>query len=257
MSSELVNSEGEFIPIQLTAEDRVYVALLEQGFSKPEAYVEAYRDNDTVKKHLRIIEDAAEYDDTMSESYHTDLGRMARRKAYMSKQRLGQLAREKARTRKIRMAFSTLTRRMEDIAVDGLDVVEEIMHNGKSEKVRADLAIRMIEHQVGQPTQKVLSQSNNEITITIGEAPADTRDAQRVAADKARMEAGIDKQGHNAAIKRRQEQAQEAMVIDMEVDPFVEADEKKQAAYDHEHGLDQEEMYPGQKKQVKTQPRFN
>lgn len=252
MSSELVNSEGEFIPIQLTAEDRVYVALLEQGFSKPEAYIEAYRDSDTVKKHLKIIDDASEYDDTMSESYHTDLGRMARRKAYMSKQRLGQLAREKARTRKIRMAFHTLTRRMEDIAVDGLDVVEEIMHNGKSEKVRADLAIRMIEHQVGQPTQKVLSQTNNEITITIGEAPADTRDAARVAADKARMEAGIDKATHNAAIQRRHEEAQEAMVIDIEVP----------AGNDNimptpPPAADDEEMYPGQKKQVKTQQRFN
>lgn len=246
--SDLVNSEGEFIPIQLTAEDRVYVALLEQGFSKPEAYTEAYRDTDTVRKHLKIIEDAQEYDDQMAENYHTDLGRMARRKAYMSKQRLGQLAREKARTRKIRMAFHTLTRRMEDIAVDGLDVVEEIMHNGKSEKVRADLAIRMIEHQVGQPTQKVLSQSNNEITITIGEAPPDTRDATRVAADKARMEAGIDKQGHNAAVQARREQAQEAVVIDMEVEEPVSFTPPAE---------NDEEMYPGQKKQQQTQPRFN
>lgn len=239
MASELVNSEGEFIPIQLTAEDRVYVALLEQGFSKPEAYIEAYRDSETVKKHLRIIDDAAEYDDQMAENYHTDLGRQARRKAYMSKQRLGQLAREKARTRKIRMAFNTLTRRMEDIAVDGLDVIEELMHNGKSEKVRADLAVRMIEHQVGQPTQKVLSQSNNEITITIGEAPPDTRDAARVAADKARMEAGIDKATHNAAVQRKREEAQEAVIIEMEVPE------------------DTDELYPGQHAQQKTTPRFN
>lgn len=249
MASELVNSEGEFIPIQLTAEDRVYVALLEQGFSKPEAYTEAYRDSDTVKKHLKIIDDASEYDDTMSESYHTDLGRMARRKAYMSKQRLGQLAREKARTRKIRMAFHTLTRRMEDIAVDGLDVVEEIMHTGKSEKVRADLAIRMIEHQVGQPTQKVLSQSNNEITITIGEAPEDKRNMAQVAADKARMEAGVDKQGANAANTRRREAAQEAVIIDMEV-PEGSDDLMPTPA-----PVDSDEMYPGQK--TTTQPRFN
>lgn len=234
MASELVNSEGEFIPIQLTAEDRVYVALLEQGFSKPAAYTEAYRESETVQKHLAIIEQADEYDNEDSDEYYTKEARMVRRKAYMSKQRLGQLAREKAKTRKIRMAFHTLTRRMEDIAVDGLDVIEDLMLYGKSEKVRGDLAIRMVEHQVGQPTQKVLSQTNNEITITIGEAPPDTRDAMRVAADKARMEAGVDKQGANAANARRREQAQEAVIIDMDVAP------------------DTDELYPGQK----TKERF-
>ena len=216
MPSELVDSEGDFIPVQLTPEDRVYVALLEQGFSKPEGYVEAYRDNPTVQKHLAIIEYANEFNDEDADNYYSKEATIARKKAYFSKQRLGQLAREKARTKKIRMAFHTLTRRMEDIAVDGLDVIEDIMLNGKSEKVRGDLAIRMVEHQVGQPTRKILSQSNNEITITIGEAPEDRRDPKQVAADKARMEAGIDKAMHNANVTRRREEARDAMVIDVE-----------------------------------------
>lgn len=218
--SDLVK-DGEFIPEQLTPEDRVYVVLLQQGFTKPEAYIEAYRDtSEALQRQLDIIDRFEELSDEVHEpgtpvyyEHKKELDLM-RRRAYGARQRIGQYAREKAKTAKIRMAFTTLVRRMEDIASDGLDVWQDIMLYGKSEKVRADLAIRAVEHQTGQPTQKIVSQSNNEITITIGEAPEDTRDHKQLAADKARMEAGIDKGEYNR-LKRR-EQPQDALVIDVE-----------------------------------------
>jgi len=47
-------------------------------------------------------------------------------------------------------------------------VIEEIMNNGRSEKVRADLAVEMVRHKVGSPTVKVASHEQKEVTITVG-----------------------------------------------------------------------------------------
>lgn len=203
----------DVIPQQLTAEDRVFVSLLEQGFTKPQAYIEAYRDNKTVQKHLINIRKGSAYMDREAPMFYSEEGKLARRRALASKNQLGQLAREKARTKKIRMAFKTFVSRMEDLAVDALDVVEDIMLEGRSEKVRADLAIRMIEHQTGQPTIKQINQTNNEIVITVGEAPDDRRDPQQVAIDKARMAAGLE--AENSRGIRKREEPQEALVLDV------------------------------------------
>lgn len=204
------------VQVQLTDEDRVFVSLLEQGFTKSEAYVNAYPNDKTLKKHLDIIQNAEnqlQNENYGSCKYYNELMR-ERSKAV---QRIGSLARDRCRTQKIRLAFHHFTRRMEDLAVDALDVAYEIMNNGRSEKVRADLATRMIEHHIGSPTQKVLSQSQNEITITIGDAPADTRDSKQIALDKARMQAGLSKKDYNEHIKKsHREEPQEGMVIDIE-----------------------------------------
>ena len=212
---------------QLTIEDRTFVALLEQGFSKPEAYKEAYKDNEAVIRHqghIRFYEEAlADHSLLLTEeeamegkklSYTEVQSRLAAagRQATNSKSRLGQLAREKARTKKIRLAFHTLSRRMEDLAYDALDVIDDIMNNGRSEKVRGDLAIRMLEHQTGQTTQKVLSHSNNEIVITVGEAPEDTRDPKLLAKQKAELAHSADK------VEQGREEARGAMEIDLEFD---------------------------------------
>lgn len=214
--SDTPAKKEDVIPQQLTAQDRVYVSLLDQGFTKPQAFEEAYQDNVAVVRLKAAVErlDILEDENDFSADMMKDI-REARYDVQLARTRVGQLAREKAKTKKISIAFNTFSRRMEDIAVDALDVWEDLMLNARSEKVRADLVVRAVEHQTGQPTVKVLSQQNNEITITVGDAPEDRRDARQVAIDKARMQAGLDEQTN---VKSRRETPQDPLVIDLETE---------------------------------------
>lgn len=191
---------------QLTKVDLEFVSLMQQGFTKVEAYREAYRDHPNVKRLVAEVE-AADNVAGLDYKQVAEVRETARKAAA----NLRELAYQKAKRKDIRLAFHHIVKRMETLAADAVDVWEEIMLYGRSEKVRADLAMEAVSHQLGKPTQKVLSQSDNSITITIGEAPPDTRDQTKVRQNKEQMSAGLSEQ------ERKYEEAQEAIVIDMDV----------------------------------------
>lgn len=66
-------------------------------------------------------------------------------------------------------AIKSYQDRMNDLADKSIKVVDELLDTGK-DRVRADLAMEMIRHRVGAPTQKSVSQSQG-VVYVVSEAP--------------------------------------------------------------------------------------
>lgn len=71
------------------------------------------------------------------------------------------LAKQKMNTYAISTLMEDYQERMDAIADLSLDVAEDILRNGRSEKTKADLAIEFIRQRVGAPVQKNVNTNLN------------------------------------------------------------------------------------------------
>lgn len=136
----------------LSAEDKEFIRLVQTGMNRSKAYRLSHPDHPTVVKYIDAVKTEAP----------------AEEKRRLS-QSVTQLAKDKLQTNHIQSALTTYTKKMEDMADDSLVVLHDILLNGRSEKVRADIGMEFVRHRVGTPTQKVQVSEEKNITITFGD----------------------------------------------------------------------------------------
>lgn len=137
----------------------MFLKLVARGGNRSKHYRMAFPNDPAVQRYM----DAVKTGDTA-----------ARKK---ESQVVTQLAKNKLQTKHIQQALETYTNRMDQLANDALETVDEIMNDKQaSKKVRADLAMEMIRHKVGSPTQKVMQQSEGSIVISFGDRHPDDVD---------------------------------------------------------------------------------
>ena len=85
------------------------------------------------------------------------------------------LAKDKAQAKYIQARLEDFTDAMDVLAAKSIQVADDILSNGRSEKVKADLAMEFIRHKVGTPVQKVQAQVEKTVTFSFGEAPDEVK----------------------------------------------------------------------------------
>ena len=147
------------VPRPLSPEDKRFIELVSKGMMKAKAFKLAYPDHESVKRYM-------EFKETRSPE---EIARAA--------ELVNQATKTKLQTNRIQTALVSYQDRMEILADKSLDVAEDILDNGRSEKVKADLAIEFIRHRVGTPVQKIAVKEDKTVYITFGE-PTTVIDAE-------------------------------------------------------------------------------
>lgn len=137
---------------ELTQEDALFVAEKTAGRSSVDALLIAYPQN----KEYQEWAAKAKSEDRKEREY----GKlMLRRAAYAV-----------TKKRKIKVLAEHYRERMQAMGDTALDVLEEIMVDGVSEKVRADIAIEVTRQNLGNPDKSEQGQQN--VVIMIGTDPS-------------------------------------------------------------------------------------
>lgn len=131
----------------LSPQDKEFAKLIAEGsMKKSKAYRQAY-------------------DIVLPPQGHPD------RKAELA--RTASLAVQKTKSEKIARAVKEAQNHMDSLFVDSLEVAEEILNHGRSEKVRAELAVEFIRQKQGAPTTKIKNElPDTQVVIVVGERPA-------------------------------------------------------------------------------------
>lgn len=185
--------------LTLTEQDIVFVAAKSQGKSSIDALIEAHPDDKQIQEWALLRDD-------INGKTREYAKLMLRRKAHaMQRRRAVEVLSEHYKNRIVQMGETAL------------DTLEELMVEGKSEKVRADVAIEVTRHNVGNP-DKSQESSQSTVVVVIGEPPKDIRSQADIHRNKQQMGMDIDyNQAINEAQERRQAQfdaAIEGEVID-------------------------------------------
>lgn len=148
-------------PRPVSPEERVFLREIAKGTKRAKAFRIAFPEHPTVRRYM----DAVKTDDT------------AYRKTVT--QQVAALAKNRLQTNHIQQAMTVYQDRMNNLADKSLDVLEDILDTGRSEKVKADVALEFVRHKVGTPVQKMQVQQEQTITISFGDAhPDDVIDVQ-------------------------------------------------------------------------------
>ena len=148
--SDLPANTGEY---ELTQQDAVFVAEKMAGTSPIEAVILAYSHTDEEVKDLATLHRSP----NIKEREYAKA--MLRRKAYNI-----------MRQRKIKVLTEHYQERMARMGDVALDTLEELMVEGRSEKVRADVAIEVVRHNLGNPDKD--KSGNQNVVIMIGTDPS-------------------------------------------------------------------------------------
>lgn len=147
MSNEVANTE-----YSLTEQDALFVAEKSSGKSSMDALIAAYSDDAEVQEWALL---------------RNDINGKTRDYAKL-------MLRKKARAVSARRGVKVLTEkfqeRIEQLGDLAFDTIEEIMLEGRSEKVRGDLAVEMVRHNVGNPDKD--KGGNQNVVIMIGTDPS-------------------------------------------------------------------------------------
>lgn len=135
-------------------EDRVFIRGIVEGEKKTAAFKKAYPNHPKVKRYMDIISKQAE-PETPEEPQ-------------LLRQTINRLAKDKTQAKYIRERIVAFADSMDVLASKSLLVANELLDNGRSEKVRADLAMEFIRHKVGTPVQKVQAQVDKTVRLEFG-----------------------------------------------------------------------------------------
>lgn len=184
----------------LTEQDAIFVLEKNSGRSAIDAVVIAYKDTD---EKVRRAAELRESED--------------RKERETGKLMLRRIAHMLVRRHKIQVLNEKLVERMHQMGDTALDTLEELMIEGNSEKVRADVAIEVARHNLGNP-DKDQTRDVATVVVVIGEPPVDQRNMADVHRNKQAMQEDIDyNQAKTNADERRRQQREaaiEAEVVD-------------------------------------------
>lgn len=115
------------------------------------------------------------------------------------------------RRRPVQVLSEHYQQRIIQMGETALDTLEELMVEGKSEKVRADVAIEVNRHNLGNP-DKQDSGGQSTVVVVIGEPPKDIRSQDEIHRNKQQMGMDIDyNQAINEAHERKKSQFESAI----------------------------------------------
>lgn len=138
--------------LQLTEQDAAFVLERKAGTPSIDAVAIAFKDDKEIKEAIRLRES--------SDPKDREQGKLILRRK----------AANLNRQHKIQVLTSKLTERMQRMGDVALDTLEELMIEGKSEKVRADIAIEVSRQNLGNPDKSETGQQN--VIIMIGKDPS-------------------------------------------------------------------------------------
>lgn len=140
---------GEY---ELTQQDAVFVAERTAGKSSVDALLIAYEDDEQVQEWVKLSESKNARD--------REYGKlMLRKKARAINNRRG-----------VKVLTEKYQERMAQLGDIALDTLEELMVEGKSEKVRGDVAIEVARQNLGNPDRD--RGGNQNVVIMIGSDPS-------------------------------------------------------------------------------------
>lgn len=170
----------------LTEQDIAFVAAKAQGLTSIDAVIAAHPDDEDVQKWALCRD---------------DINGKTREYAKL-------MLRKKARMMNSRRPVAVLTEhyqnRIAQMGETALDTLEELMVEGKSEKVRADVAIEVTRQNLGNP-DKDKGSGIDSVVVIIGEPPKDIRNMTSVYANKQAMGVDID---YNQTLKEAHDRKQ-------------------------------------------------
>lgn len=177
----------------LTKRDALFVSERAAGSSSVEALITAYRDDEVVKELIVLTESKERKDREYAKA-------MLRRTAWKVSKRRG-----------VKVLTDKYTERMQQMGDVALETLEELMVEGTSEKVRADVAIEVTRHNLGSP-DKDRSSEVQQVIVIIGEPPKDLRDTRKVQEDKNSMTEDVNyNQKMRDAHEQRRDQRESAI----------------------------------------------
>lgn len=197
--SEVATTE-ENNELVLTEQDVAFVAAKAQGMTAIDALIHVYGDE---RSDIQEWAESRNSEDAKTREYAK---LMLRREAHnVTRRRPVQVLTEHYQSRIVQMGETAL------------DTLEELMVEGKSEKVRADVAIEVTRHNLGNP-DKDQTKGAETVVVIIGEPPKDIRNMADIHRNKQQMGMDIDyNQTINDAQERRQAQfdaAVEAEIVE-------------------------------------------
>lgn len=145
--------KGNYIPQQLSAEDKEYIKLIEEGMKKAPAFRQAYPNHPSVVRW-----------------HNTEPGSPDHKRATFL---IIQAAKNKLQAKYMQGAIISYQDSMERFSNLSLQAATDLVQNARSEKVRADLAIEGIRHKVGTPVTKVAVQEEKTVYLTFGKPPSE------------------------------------------------------------------------------------
>ena len=144
------------IPRVPTEEDRNFIREVVSGEKRTTAFKKSYPDHPAVRRYVDIVKNGAEPKDKEERSTLT--------------RTIIQLSKDKVQARYINDRLIAFSDSMEVLAAKSVYVANDLLDNGRSEKVKADLAMEFIRHKVGTPVQKVQAQVDKTVHLTFGTA---------------------------------------------------------------------------------------
>lgn len=176
-------AEGEVNDLTLTEQDVAFVAAKSQGLSSMDALIQAYPEDEQIQEWAVLRDDI--------NGKTRDYAKLMLRKK----------ANSVTRRRAVEVLSEHYKNRIVQMGETALDTLEELMIEGKSEKVRADVAIEVTRHNVGSP-DKNQDNTQSTVVVVIGEPPKDIRNHAEIHRNKQQMGMDID---YNQAINEAQE----------------------------------------------------
>ena len=158
---------GSSLDIKPSKGDRAFVAYLNEGFSKRKAFEMAYADeNETLYKYM-VGRDLA-----IKQKNNGDYRRF--------RDLITSMALDKFKSKKIKLLDEVYSNKMNAMAFDAVDVMEDLMHNSKSDMVKADVAKTVFAYKEGTPIQRSTQAVQGVVQVIVGSPAEDKRDPIKV-----------------------------------------------------------------------------
>lgn len=158
---------GSSLDIKPSKGDRAFVAYLNEGFSKRKAFEMAYADeNETLHKYM-VGRDLA-----IKQKNNGDYRRF--------RDLITSMALDKFKSKKIKLLDEVYSNKMNAMAFDAVDVMEDLMHNSKSDMVKADVAKTVFAYKEGTPIQRSTQAVQGVVQVIVGSPAEDKRDPIKV-----------------------------------------------------------------------------
>lgn len=145
------------VPPIPSAEDREFIRMVASGEKRARSFRQAYPNHPSVARYMDIINKRVEPEEG-------ERSRLA--------VTIAQLAKDKVQTKAINSRLASFEESMDVLAAKSLIVANDLLDNGRSEKVKADLVTEFIRHKVGSPTVKVQAQVDKTVNLTFGAPPS-------------------------------------------------------------------------------------
>lgn len=142
------------VPRPLSEEDKLFIKLVKEGkVNRSKAFRMAY------PNHPHSV--------AYREAFAGNSKEARKRAAELSVQS----SKSKLQAQYMQKGLEEYQNKMDTLADKSLNVIDTLLDKARSEKVRADLAVEMVRHKVGSPTQKIAKAEKKTVYFGFGPPP--------------------------------------------------------------------------------------